>query len=166
MTTHLIKLSSRLALFICGTITILLGRTFNVTQVAMPVASVDWFLLSIPLVLVGGLTVLIALLPSSWVEPALNSSHGAQNRPSMPIKLLGGFAVFSYLLTVALNYIPPGWHLTAQTVYLVCPACVLTVTVDPSLGTVMLLLAPMNAAVYGSLGVLLGHLFLAVRNRI
>jgi hypothetical protein len=94
------------------------------------------------------------------------NSHGAHNRSSLPIELLGGFAAFSYLFTVALNYVPPSWHLTAQTVYLVCPACVLTVTVDPSLGTVMLLLAPMNAAVYCSLGVLLGYFFLAVGNRI
>jgi hypothetical protein len=64
MRTRLIRLFSRLVLFICGTITILLGQTFNVTQVAMPVASIDWFLLSIPLVLVEGLTILIAFLPS------------------------------------------------------------------------------------------------------
>jgi hypothetical protein len=47
---------------------------------------------------------------------------------------------------------------------LVCPACVATITVDPSFGAVALVLAPMNAAVYGSFGALLGYFFLAVRN--
>jgi len=163
MVTGLVKLFSRIALFVCGTISILLGRTFRAMQALMPDAHVKWSVFSVPLMLVGGLTVVITLLPSSWVERACNSGSGKGTRSSIPIKLLGGFAVFSYLFTVGLNFAPLSWRLTAQMVYVVCPACVLTITVDPSLAAVMLVLAPSNAAVYGSLGALLGYFFLAVR---
>jgi hypothetical protein len=166
MTTRLVTLSYRLALFVCGVISLLLGRAFRMIQGVMPDANVNWSLFSITLTLVGGLIVVIALLPISWVKRVYNSVSGRESDSSMPIKLLGGFALFSYLLTVGLNFAPRSWHLTPQLVYLACPACVLTVTVDPSLGAVISMLAPLNAAVYGSLGALLGYFFLAVRNRI
>ena len=166
MTTGLVTLFYRVALFVCGVISLLLGRAFRMIQGVMPDASVNWSLFSITLTLVGGLVVVIALLPTSWVERACNSGSRRESDSSIPIKLLGGFALFSYLLTVGLNFAPRSWHLTAQMVYSACPACVLTVTVDPSLGAVMSMLAPLNAAVYGSLGALLGYFFLAVRNRI
>jgi hypothetical protein len=38
-------------------------------------------------------------------------------------------------------------------------------TFDPSLATTFFLLAPMNAAVYGSLGLTLGYTWLAFRKR-
>ena len=166
MATGLVTLFYRLALFVCGTISILLGTAFRMFQRVMPDGNVNWSLFSILLSLIGGLTVVIALLPTSWVERVYNSGPGKQSRASVSVKLLGGVALFSYLLTVGFNFAPPSWHPTPQMAYLMCPACVLTITVDPSLGAVMLVLAPLNAAVYGSLAVLLGYFFLAVRNRI
>jgi hypothetical protein len=38
-------------------------------------------------------------------------------------------------------------------------------TFDPSLVSVFFLLAPMNAAVYGALGLTLGYLWMALRKR-
>jgi hypothetical protein len=38
-------------------------------------------------------------------------------------------------------------------------------TVDPSLAAIFFLLAPMNAAVYGSLGLTLGYAWLALHKR-
>jgi hypothetical protein len=155
-----------LALIACGMISILLSRSFRSIQGVVPGAKIHWSLFSTALMLIGGLTVVIALLPSLWLERACNSGPHTKDRSSMPTKLLGGFALFSYLLVIGLNFAPPSWHPSAQVVYLVCPACVLTITVDPSFGTVALLLAPLSAAVYGSLGALVGYFFLAIRNRI
>jgi hypothetical protein len=166
MAPGLLKLASRLAVIACGVISILLSRTFRSFQRVMPTVNVNWRLFSTALMLVGGLTLFIALLPSSWLESACNSGSPTEDRSSVPIKLLLGFAVFSYLFTVGLNFAPLNWHVSANMVYLVCPACLLTITVDPSFGTVLLVLAPLNAAVYGSLGAILGYFFLAVRNRI
>jgi hypothetical protein len=143
-------------------ISIVLGNAFSTMQVFIPDAHVKWRLFSTLLFLVGGLTVVVALLPSSWLTRTCKVSS---NDLSIPIKMLGGFAGFSYLLTVALHFVPPSWHPAAQLVYLLCPACVLTITVDPSLATVLLVLAPLNAAVYASLGTVFGCFVLAVRDR-
>jgi len=165
MATGLIRLPSRLALFICGTISILLSNAFRAMQTLIPDAHINWLIFSAALVLVGGLAVVVALLPISWLEKACKIGPDTQDSLSVPIKLLGCFAGFSYLLTVGLDLVPSSWHSTAQASYLLCPACVLTITVDPSLASILLLLAPLNAAVYGSLGAVLGYVLLAVRNR-
>jgi hypothetical protein len=166
MATALLRLPSRLALFVCGMISILLSKAFRATQYVMPDANVKWSLFSITLGLVGCLTVVIALLPGSWIEKACKSGPDREDQSSLPIKLFGALAGFAYLVSVGLDFAPLSWHLTARMLYFVCPACVLTITVDPSLAAIMLVLAPVNAAVYGSLGALTGYLFLAVRNRI
>jgi hypothetical protein len=165
MATGLIRLPFRFILFVCGMISIVLSNAFRAMQVFIPDAHVKWLVFSAVLVLVGGLTVILALLPNSWLDKACKVGPNAQHHLSVPIKLLGSFAAFSYLLTVALHLVPPSWHPAAQVIYLLCPACVLTITVDPSLASVLLVLAPLNAAVYGSLGTVLGCFLLAVRNR-
>jgi hypothetical protein len=165
MATGLIRLPFRFVLFVCGMISIVLSNAFRAMQVFIPDAHVKWHIFSAVLVLIGGLTVIVALLPNSWLNKACKIGPNAQDHLSVPIKLLGCFAGFSYLLTVAFDLVPPTWHPAAQVVYLLCPACVLTITVDPSFASVLLVLAPLNAAVYGSLGTLLGCFLLAVRNR-
>ena len=165
MATGVIRLFSRVALFVCGMTSILLSRAFEFVQVFIPDFHVKWRIFSAVLLVVGGLTVLIALFPRSWLESACKIGPNTEERWSLPIKLFGCFAALSYLLTVGLDLIPRSWHVTPQLAYLLCPACVLTITVDPSLGSVLLMLAPLNAAAYGSLGAVLGYFFLAVRNR-
>jgi hypothetical protein len=46
-----------------------------------------------------------------------------------------------------------------------CPLYFVKMTFDPSLVTTFFLLAPMNAAVYGSLGLTLGYVGLAFHKR-
>jgi hypothetical protein len=166
MATGLIRLLPRVALFVCGAISILLGSAFEFAQVLIPDFHVKWRIYSAVLLIVGGLTVLIALLSRSSLESACKINPDTETRSSVPIKLLVCFAALSYLLTVGLDLVPPSWHVTPQAVYLLCPACVLTITVDPSLGSVLLVLAPLNSAAYGSLGAVLGYFLLAVRNRL
>jgi len=135
-------------------------------QVLIPDNHVAWTVFSAVLAVVGGLAAIIALLPSSWLDRACKIGPDTQDRSFVPIKFLGGFAGLSYLLIVGLDFAPLTWHPAAQVVYLLCPACVLTVTVDPSFRAVLFGLAPLTAAAYGSLGAVLGYLFLAVRNRL
>ncbi|HSZ63150.1 MAG TPA: hypothetical protein VK828_15215 [Terriglobales bacterium] len=125
---------------------------------------VSWYLFPVALMVVGGSVMVIALLPSSWVsgertKPCLSADAFI----SVPIKMLGAFALFSYLLTVGLDLAPLSWHPSPSLVYSVCPACVLTITVDPSLGFVLLLLAPLDGAVYGSFGAMVGFVLVALR---
>jgi hypothetical protein len=78
------------------------------------------------------------------------------SRLSFPKKLLVGFAACSYLWTVLLYFAPHSWQPDALLVFLLCPACLLAITVDPSFRTVAFILAPLNAAIYGLLGIGLG----------
>lgn len=112
---------------------------------------------------VGGFAVFIALLPGSWVEKACKIEPG--NHWLLPIEMLAGFAVVSYLVDVGLFFAPYTWLRSPKVVFAVCPACALSITVDPSLGTVLLGLAPLSAAVYGSLGAVLGYTSVILRKR-
>ena len=77
--------------------------------------------------------------------------------------MLAGFAVVSYLVIVGLHFAPHIWRPSPQLVFSVCPACALTITVDPSIGGALLFLAPLSAAVYGSIGAVLGYVSVVIR---
>ncbi|HWY59036.1 MAG TPA: hypothetical protein VNZ03_31525 [Terriglobales bacterium] len=161
MATRLIGILSRVAFFVCGVISVLLSNLYRALQGLGFLPNSEARLFSIALMVVGGLAVIIALLPSSWVEKACKAEPA---KPSLvPIKMFSFFAVVSYLLIVGLNLYAHSWHPSPQFVFSVCPACALTITVDSSLGTVLLGLAPLSAAVYGSLGAVLGCVLVVLR---
>ena len=59
----------------------------------------------------------------------------------------------AYLWALALDLVPPSSvNIPVPLVFVLFPACILMPTVDPSFATVAILLAPMNAFVYGLLG--------------
>jgi len=124
---------------------------------------VSWYLLPAALTAIGGFAVAVALLPGSWVERVCKIGTDNQRLSSVPIKMLGGFAVFSYLLTVGLYFASFTRHPSPWLVFSVCPACALMYTTGTSLGTVSWLVAPVDAAVYGSLGVAFGFLLVVLR---
>jgi hypothetical protein len=163
MASSLIGIPSRIAFFVCGTITVALSRVYLALRGLDSTFQGSWFLFSTALMVVGVSAVVIALLPGSWVERTFKIESGQLSL--VPIKMLGMFAIVFYLLNVGFFLAPHGLHPTPQLVFAVCPACALTTTVDPSLGTVLLALAPLSAAVYGSLGAILGYVSVVFRNR-
>ena len=70
-----------------------------------------------------------------------------------------------YLLALVAYFAPHSWNLSSQLMLVLCPMYFLKMTVDPSPVSIFFLLAPMNAAVYGSIGVALGYARLAFRPR-
>ena len=62
----------------------------------------------------------------------------------------------SYAVVAVLSVLPPGTVPSPLTVYILCPSCVSTITVDPSLTASLLVLAPTSAAAYGSIGAVIG----------
>src|ERR1700733_9636945 len=161
MSNSLIGIPSRLAFAVCGLISVALSRIYIALRGFDPASHGSWSLFSVLLTAVGGFAVFIALLPSSWVKKAFKIEPGKST--SVPIKLLAGFAVVSYLVIVGLFFAPHSWHPIPQFILSLCPACALTITVDPSLGTVLLGLAPLSAAVYASLGGVLGYVSVVLR---
>jgi len=78
----------------------------------------------------------------------------------MPVKLALVLVACAYLWTIALAVVPPSWvQIPTPVVFLLCPACILTPTVDPSFSTVAILLAPINALVYGLVGICIGSVW-------
>lgn len=161
MASSLIGIPSRVSFLVCGLISVSLSRIYVALRGLGPASNGSWSVFSAALMVVGGLAVFIAVLPTSWVGRMCKVEPGKPS--SVPIKMLTSFAAVSYLFIVGLSFAPPSWHPAPHFAFSVCPACVLTVTVDPSLGTVLLVLAPLSAAVYGSLGAVLGYVSVLIR---
>lgn len=161
MASRWIGIPSRVAFFVCGLISVALSRMYIALRGLDPASHGIWSLFSAVLMVLGVSSVLIALLPGSWVQKVRKIEVGKPS--SLPIKMLAGFAVVSYLVVVGLSFAPHSWSASSQFVFFVCPACALTITVDPSLGAVLLGLAPLSAAVYGSLGAVLGYISVVLR---
>lgn len=161
MASRLIGIPSRLAFALCGVISVLLSRMYVALRGFDPASRGSWSLFSVALMGVGEFALFIALLPGSWVQKAFKIEPGKST--SVPIKTLAGFAVVSYLVIVGLFFAPHSWHPSSQFIFSLCPACALTITVDPSLETVLLRLAPLSAAVYGSLGGVVGYVAVVLR---
>jgi hypothetical protein len=79
--------------------------------------------------------------------------------------VLGVFALISYLVALVAYLAPHRWNLDPQLMFSRCPMYFVKMTFDQSRVAVFFLLAPMNAAVYGALGVTLGYARLALRRR-
>ena len=163
MASSLIGIPSRYAFLVCGLLSLALSRMYLALRSLDPASHASWSLFSTALMTVGGFAVFIKLLPGSWVEKACKIEPG--NPSLLPIEMLAGFAVVSYLVIVGLFFASLTWRPSPEVVFAVCPACALTITVDHSLGTVLLGLAPLSAAVYGSLGAVLGYLSVVLRER-
>ena len=161
MARSLIGIPSRFASLVCGLISLVLSRMYLALQGIDPLSHRSWSLFSAALMVIGGLAIFIALLPGSWVENAFKIEPDKHSL--VPIKMLAGFAVVSYLVILGLFLAPRGWHLSPRFVFSVCPACAMTITEDPSLGTILLGLAPLSAAAYGSLGAVLGYVSMVLR---
>lgn len=160
MKGSLIGIPSRTAFFTCGIISFSLSRMYLALVSFDPAFHGSWYSFSAVLMVVGGFAVLIALVPGSWVAKGFKVDL---NRNSLlPLKAMGVSAGAAYAIIVALSLAPHSSTPSPQLVFSVCPACALTITVDPSLPTVLLLLAPLSAAVYGALGGELGYLSLVL----
>ena len=132
--------------------------------VELPVQS-EWIVFVLALAVVGICSVMFAVLPRSWIAKICKKERDDERLFSAPLKLLGIFAAISYLVALVAYLAPHSWNLDPQFMFLLCPMYFVKMTFDPSLAAVFFLLAPMNAAVYGSLGLTLGYAWLALRTR-
>ncbi|MGA8034713.1 MAG: hypothetical protein WA823_08255 [Candidatus Acidiferrales bacterium] len=66
------------------------------------------------------------------------------------------FAAVAYFEALGLYFVPLHGRIPASSGYAIFPAAYLPITVDPSFVSVTPLLAPINAAVYGVVGLVLG----------
>ena len=163
MSASAIRTTSRIAFVLCGLISLFTAVPFLMLRGdGLPVQS-EWVIFVATLGLVGLFSVTLAVLPRSWIAKACKKDRDDEQLFLAPLKWLGGFAAISYLLALLAYLAPHRWNLDTQLMFSLCPLYFVKMTFDPSLVTTFFLLAPMNAAVYGSLGLTLGFARLAFR---
>ncbi len=161
MSGRAIRSTSRIAFFLCGLVSLITGAPFLMLRGAeLPVQS-EWIIFVAALALVGLFSVTIAVLPRSWMAKACQKDRDDEKLFLAPLKWLGRFAAISYLLALVAYLAPQRWNLDPQLMFSLCPLYFVKMTFDPSLVATFFLLAPMNAAVYGSFGLTLGYAWLA-----
>lgn len=160
-----LRATSRIAFLFCGLISLFTGVPYVMLRgVGLPVQS-EWVIFVIALGLVGIFSVTLAVLPRSWMAKACRKDQDDQRLFSALLKVLGIFAAISYLVAVFAYFSPNRWNLNPQLMLALCPMYLVKMTFDPSPLAIFFLLAPMNAAVYGSLGLTLGYAWSAFRKR-
>jgi len=165
MPGRVISTTSRIAFLLCGLISLFTSVPYVMLRgIDLPVQS-EWVIFVFALALVGVFSIVIGLLPRSWIAKACRKHGDDEQLFSVLLKLLGGFAAISYLVAVVAYLAPHRWNLNPQLMLSLCPMYFVRMTFDPSPLTVCLLLAPLNAAVYGSLGLTLGYAWLVFGKR-
>ena len=165
MSGRAIRATSRIAFLLCGLISLLTGAPYVMLRgTALPVQS-EWVIFAVVLALVGVFSVALAVLPRSWIAKLCRKDRDDERIFSAPLKLLGGFAAISYLVALVAYLAPHRWDLNVQLMFSLCPLYFLKMTFDPSMVATFFLLAPMNAAVYGGLGLTVGYAWLAFGKR-
>jgi hypothetical protein len=148
----------RVALLICGVVTVLIGRVYGSLRHFAPEHEIAWLSFSCALFLVGIIAVAISLLPRGWAQGI--TERPSESRHFTPFRFLLSFAALGLLLVALFSVVPPSVAQPSMAlVYSFCPACVVTVTVDPSLTTALFLLAPLNAFIFGAVGGVIGTAF-------
>lgn len=165
MSGRAVRTTSRIAFFLCGLISLFTGVPFLLLRGAELPHQSEWGIFVASLALLGLFSVTIAVLPRSWIAKGCKKDRDDEQLFLAPLKWLGGFAAISYLVALVAYLAPHGWNLDPQLMLSLCPLYFVKMTFDPSLVTTFFLLAPMNAAVYGSLGLTLGYAWLAFGKR-
>ena len=165
MSGRVIRATSRIVFFLCGVTSLFTAFPFLMMRGAdLPVQS-EWVIFVAALTLVGLFSVTIAVLPRSWIAKARRKDLDDAQLFVAPLQWLGGFAAISYLVALVAYLAPHRWNLDPQLMLSLSPLYFVKLTFDPSLVATFFLLAPMNAAVYGSLGLTLGYAWLAFYER-
>jgi hypothetical protein len=163
MRVRALRITSRIVFFLSGLITLVTAAPYALLRGAdLPVES-EWVVFVIALAFVGACSTLLAISPASWVAKVSRKHADDAQLYAMPLKLLGVFAASGYLVAVFAHSAPHRWNLNPQVMLSVCPMYLIRMTFDPSPRAIFLLLAPMNAAAYGSLAATLAFAWTLVR---
>ncbi len=155
-----IRTTARIVFVICGVVSLFTGFPFVMLRgTELPVQS-EWIVFAVALGTVGLFSVLVGLLPRSWIAKACKRGRDDPRLFSFPLKVLGGFAAIFYLVAVFADFAPNRWNLDPRFMFPLCPLYFVKMTFDPVPVEIFFMLAPMNAAVYGALGLALGYAWL------
>lgn len=162
MTGRAIRITSRIIFGVCGLISLVTAVPYAMLRGEdLPVQS-EWIIFVAVLALIGVFSVTVSLLPRSWIAKLCRKDRDDERIFALPFKLHGSFAAIGYCVAIFAHFVPHTWNLNPQLMLTLCPLYLVRMTFDPSPALVFFLLAPMNAAVFGSLGLTLGYAWLAL----
>jgi len=165
MPGRVLRTTSRIAFLFCGLISLFTGVPYAMLQgVGLPVQS-EWVIFVVALAVIGVFSVTLGVLPRSWIAKACRKDSDDQRLFSVLLKVLAIFAGVFYFVAVFAYFSPNRWNLNPQLMLALCPMYLVKMTFDPSPAAIFLLLAPMNAAVYGSLGLTSGYMWRCFHGR-
>jgi hypothetical protein len=151
-----VNITARVIFFVCGVVSLVVAALYAMLRGSDLPSQREWAIFTVVLGFVGAVNVLAAFLPAS-LTARICRVRDKSSLFSLPLWMLGGFAVVSYLLTVGLFYTPREWNLSGYLwTFLLCPVYIVRVTLDPSRMEIFLMLASMDAAMYGAIGSVVG----------
>lgn len=163
MSRRILSVSARILFFVCGAVSLGTGTIYALMRGEDLPAQRDWFFFTAALGLLGGFSAVVALLPRSWIARICRRERDDESLFSLPLKMLAIFAAIFYLLAAGAFSTPHTWNLDPLLLLSLCPMYVVRMTLDPPAVGIFFILAPVNAATYGALGVTLGYSLLVFR---
>ena len=158
-----IGITSRIVFGVCGLVSLLTAVPYAMLHGAELPTQSEWVIFVAALAVTGVFSLTVSLLPRAWIARVCGTHRDDARLFALPLKLLVSFAAISYFAAVFAHLAPQTWRLNPQLMLALCPLYLVRMTFDPSPALVFFLLAPMNAAVYGSLGLTFGYVWLACR---
>jgi hypothetical protein len=160
-----LRISSRIVFWICGLVSLLIAYQYLMDRgEGLPVAS-EWIIFAVALGLVGIVSLAAGTLPRSWMAKLCKTDREDRRLFSAPLRLLAIFAATAYLVACFAYSAPQTWHLNPQVMLALCPMYLVKMIVDPTPVWIFLVLAPLNAAVYGALGLTLTYAWMVFRKQ-
>lgn len=157
---------ARIVYFLCGAAAFAVDALYIMLRGSDLPSESEWLIFAVGLGLVGGVSVLAAILPRSWMAKMCRVAPDDGSLRSLPLRVVISLAAAAYLFTVALYLTPHAWNLDGYVwTFLLCPAYIVRTTIDPRPVFLLAVLAPIDAAIYGAAGVALAHGWLVVRGR-
>ena len=160
-----LRITARIAFLLCGLISLFTAAPHLILRGSELPFQSEWVIFVAVPALVGLFSLTLVVLPRSRMAKLCKKDRDDEQVFLAPLKWLGGFAAISYLVALVAYLAPHRWNLNPQVMFSLCPLYFVKMAFDPSPVTTFFLLAPMNAGVYGSLGLTLGYTWLAFRKR-
>src|ERR1700749_1719961 len=106
MTGRATRIITRILFVICGVVSLVTAVPHVMLRGAgLPVQS-EWIVFVVALGLLGLFSVMVGVLPRSWIAASCKKDRDDPGLISAPIKVLGGFAAIAYVIALV-AYLAP-----------------------------------------------------------
>lgn len=151
-----VNVTARILFFLSGVASLAVAALYAMLRGAELPYQWEWVIFAVVLTLAGAVNVLAAILLTSWTARICRVTDKSSVLPAV-LPMFGVFAAVSYVITVGLYFTPHEWNLSGFVwTFLLCPVYIVRQTFDPRPVAILLILAPLNAVVYGAIGSVVG----------